>query len=218
MSDRSRAEATSAIIGAPPPSTRAQHDRYNRVLREATAVLAQSGESGLQMKELTERADVSLATLYRYFPSKDHLLLAVATDRYQRALRQVQPVQFPGAHARERVAAYLLRTFAGEQREPLLAAAMYSVLGRAIGENNAAIEHIMGLSSATLAKAAGPMTIAETMALPLVTELAHSLMRRWLVGAASAAETRRGIVVGCRLLDLPPDAIEADWAVADEPS
>jgi AcrR family transcriptional regulator len=199
MADRSRAAGTSAAIGAPPPSTRAQRDRYDRVLRAATAVLAESGESGLQMKELAERADVSLATLYRYFPSKDHLLLAIATDRYQRALQRVQPDPFPGARARERVAAFLLR----------------SVLGRATSENSAAIEYIMRLSAATLAKAAGPMTIEETMVLPLVTELAHSLMRRWLVGLASAAETRRGIVVGCRLLDVPSDAIEADWAAAD---
>lgn len=31
--------------------------------------------AALQMKDLAQRADVSLATLYRYFPAKDHVLL-----------------------------------------------------------------------------------------------------------------------------------------------
>ena len=36
------------------------------------------------MKELSQRADVSLATLYRYFPAKDHVLLAITLSRYER--------------------------------------------------------------------------------------------------------------------------------------
>ncbi|HEX8007159.1 MAG TPA: helix-turn-helix domain-containing protein, partial [Trebonia sp.] len=71
------------------PSTPAQHDRYERMLQAATAMLAVGGEERLQMKELAERADVSLATLYRYFPSKDHVMLAITYSRYENALRRV---------------------------------------------------------------------------------------------------------------------------------
>ena len=38
-------------------------------------MLSAGGEDALQMKELSQRADVSVATLYRYFPAKDHVLL-----------------------------------------------------------------------------------------------------------------------------------------------
>lgn len=51
--------------------------------------MAVGGEDMLQMKELAQRAGVSLATLYRYFPSKDHVLLAIALGRYENALRRV---------------------------------------------------------------------------------------------------------------------------------
>src|ERR1700760_1155324 len=71
-----------------PPSTPAQHDRYQRMLQMATSMLASGGEDALQMKELADRAAVSLATLYRYFPSKDHLLLAIAHARYENAMRR----------------------------------------------------------------------------------------------------------------------------------
>ena len=71
----------------PVPSTSAQHGRYERILQAATAMLALGGEDMLQMKELAQRAEVSLATLYRYFPAKEHVVLAIAVRRYQNALR-----------------------------------------------------------------------------------------------------------------------------------
>ena len=60
------------------PDTPAQQARYDRVIAVATDVLSAGGLEAVQMKDLAQRAGVSLATLYRYFPSKDYLLLAVA--------------------------------------------------------------------------------------------------------------------------------------------
>src|SRR5215469_14352960 len=55
------------------PTTAAQRARYERVLHAGTAILTAGGEDALQMKELAQRASVSLDTLYRYFPSKEHV-------------------------------------------------------------------------------------------------------------------------------------------------
>ena len=68
------------------------------------------------MKELSQRAEVSLATLYRYFPSKDYLLLAIALDRYETAYRRILSERPRGSTARERVANHLLREFGAEQK------------------------------------------------------------------------------------------------------
>ena len=91
------------------PSTPAQHGRYDRILATATAMLALGGEDLLQMKELAQRADVSLATLYRYFPAKDYVLLAIAVGRYENALRRVTDETPDGATPAERVTSHLLR-------------------------------------------------------------------------------------------------------------
>ena len=72
------------------PETPAQQARYDRVIAVATDVLSAGGLEAVQMKDLAQRAGVSLATLYRYFPSKDYLLLAVALASYQAALRKVK--------------------------------------------------------------------------------------------------------------------------------
>ena len=110
------------------PSTPAQHDRYQRMLQAATAMLASGGEDALQMKELADRAVVSLATLYRYFPSKDHLLLAISQSRYENALRRVSAEAPRGATVQERVTGHLLREFRAEQRDQRLTAALTRVL------------------------------------------------------------------------------------------
>ena len=50
------------------PETPVQQARYDRVIAAATEVLSAGGQEAVQMKDLAQRAGVSLATLYRYFP------------------------------------------------------------------------------------------------------------------------------------------------------
>ena len=59
------------------PVTEAQRARYQRMVEVATMLVTTGGEDALQMSEMPALAEVSLATLYRYFPSKEHLLFAV---------------------------------------------------------------------------------------------------------------------------------------------
>ncbi len=110
------------------PSTAAQHGRHDRILAAATAMLETGGEDALQMKDLAQRAGVSLATLYRYFPAKDHVLLGILLSRYSSALVRVTAEATAGATPRERVTSHLLREFRAEQREPRLTAALSRVL------------------------------------------------------------------------------------------
>jgi TetR/AcrR family transcriptional regulator, cholesterol catabolism regulator len=97
------------------PVTPAQHERYDRVVAAAEALLA-GGEEAVQMKDLAQRAGLSLATLYRYFPSKDYVLLAVTLARYREAARKVFAEVPRGDSVRERVTNHLLREFRAQQR------------------------------------------------------------------------------------------------------
>ena len=63
------------------------------------------------MASLAERAEVSSATLYRYFPAKEHVVLAIAVRRYQNALALVADEPPDGATVQERVTDDLLREF-----------------------------------------------------------------------------------------------------------
>jgi AcrR family transcriptional regulator len=53
--------------------TPSQHARRARILDAATELLQEREYERIQIREVAERADVALATLYRYFPSKEQL-------------------------------------------------------------------------------------------------------------------------------------------------
>jgi TetR/AcrR family transcriptional regulator, cholesterol catabolism regulator len=186
------------------PSTPAQHDRYERLLQVATAMLAFGGEEMLQTKELAQRAGVSLATLYRYFPSKDHVLLAISYGRYENALRRVMNEPPQGATAQERVTSHLLREFRAEQRDQRLTAALTRVITDTRREYSPIVRQIRELHIQVLrqvAVAGGPVSDEQDRRLRIVLDVFGAATRRWLAGVSSAAEARFEIRIGCRLLD-----------------
>jgi AcrR family transcriptional regulator len=56
----------------------------DRILNATLRLIARRGVRRLGMQEVSEAAGVSRGTLYRYFPSKDHLLGAMAVHDEQR--------------------------------------------------------------------------------------------------------------------------------------
>jgi TetR/AcrR family transcriptional regulator, cholesterol catabolism regulator len=196
------------------PSTPAQHDRHDRILEAATEMLTLGGPDALQMKELSQRADVSLATLYRYFPAKAHVLLAITLNRYRRALARVRSEPPAGGSVRERVTAHLLREFGAEQREPQLTAALYAAISETIRDYRDVIGQIEQAHLRVLRHvAAGGETLSprHDAALPVVADVFTAATRRWLAGVSSPDQARFEIRLGCHLLDLPEDALEASW-------
>ena len=188
------------------PSTPAQHDRHARMLQVATAMLATGGEEALQMKELAERAGVSLATLYRYFPSKDHVLLAIAYSRYKNALRRVSGEAPPGDTVQERVTSHLLREFRAEQRDQLLTAAMVRVLNDTRPEYSQVIGEVVQTHMQVLehiATAGSPVSPGLRQRLDISCDAFTAATRRWLAGVSSAAEARFEIRMGCYVLSAP---------------
>ncbi len=199
------------------PSTAAQHGRHDRILVAATAMLEAGGEDALQMKELSQRAGVSVATLYRYFPAKDHVLLAILLSRYSVALAKVTGRTAPGATARERVTGHLLREFRAQQREPRLTAALVRVISETSRSYSEIIERTEHLHMQMLEHVAGagePISEQQRQLLPVVLAIFGTATRRWLAGVASPAQARFEIRVGCRLLDLSDEDVAQEAALA----
>jgi TetR/AcrR family transcriptional regulator, cholesterol catabolism regulator len=200
------------MVGAT-PSTPAQQDRYNRVLSVASAILSAGGEEALQMKDLAQRADVSLATLYRYFPSKDHVLLSLALANYQAAAEKVLSEVPRGDTMRERVTNHLMREFRAQQRSRALTTALSKAMTKTSQDHSEIIETILHLEQRILLHvAAGGGTVSEQhrRVLPIIMDLMGSASRRWTTGVYSAAEARFQIRLACHLLDLPDEEIDAE--------
>jgi AcrR family transcriptional regulator len=188
------------------PSTPAQHGRHERILQAAAAMIAAGGEDMLQMKDLAQRADVSLATLYRYFPSKDHVLLAIARDRFETALRRVTGEPPDGATVQERVTNHLLREFHAEQRDQKLTAILTRAVTDTRSDYREILRQVRDLHMAVLqqvAVAGRPLSPEQRWRLLITLEVFGAATRRWLAGVSSAAEARFEIRMGCHLLNAP---------------
>lgn len=60
------------------------HGARERILDASYELFSRRGIRGVGINEVLERAGVATATLYRHFPSKDHLVLAFLEMREQR--------------------------------------------------------------------------------------------------------------------------------------
>lgn len=105
------------------PNSPGQHQRYRRILRAAAHHAALHGLDRVQMVDIAKDADVALATLYRYFPSKTMLytlLLRSQVERLDSETADLKPCQLPS----EAVADVLVEVGHRLMVTPLLAQAM----------------------------------------------------------------------------------------------
>src|SRR5580692_2528554 len=96
----------------------AQRDRHRRILDATLALASKGGYEAVQMRTVAERADVALGTLYRYFPSKIHLLVSALTEEFDEMQEKLDRKPVPGDTPTDRVMYVLGRTTRSMQREP----------------------------------------------------------------------------------------------------
>ncbi len=78
-----------------------------RILELALKLMAERGSEGMSMRDLAAAAEVNVATIYHYFPSKRDLLTAILEERgYLDSMAGPPPVS--GAHGPEAALAALL--------------------------------------------------------------------------------------------------------------
>jgi TetR/AcrR family transcriptional regulator, cholesterol catabolism regulator len=107
---------------------RNQAVRRKRVLDAAVALAAEGGYDAVQMRDVAERADVALGTLYRYFPSKDQLLVS-ALGEWASALERrlaLRPAQ--GLTPADRVSDVLKRASRVLERDQRVTGALVTAL------------------------------------------------------------------------------------------
>ncbi len=102
----------------------AQRDRRKRILDATLTLASKGGYDAVQMRTVAERADVALGTLYRYFPSKIHLLVSAMARELERVQERTERVAIPGDTPFERLQFILARITKGMQRDPQLTEAM----------------------------------------------------------------------------------------------
>lgn len=189
-----------------PPLTARQAERRRRILRTATTLAARGGYDAVQMREVAEGAQVALGTLYRYFPSKVHLLVAVMLEQLRGLQEQVRRHPPTEREPAPRVAETLTRAFYALQREPLLAEAMVRALSFADRSVGAEVDQVSATTGQLILDAigqSGPPTGSQRAAVRVIEHTWHAALVAWLSGRASIAEVRADLHTAARLLELP---------------
>ena len=119
---------TISLDGAPDTAslTPKQSDRRRRVIDAAIALATEGGYEAVQMRDVAAKAKVALGTLYRYFPSKDQLLVAALGEWAEDLRTRQRPVR--GGTKADRVAQVLRGTVRALERQPNLSHAFVTGL------------------------------------------------------------------------------------------
>ena len=121
---RTRTTDALSAVGDAEFGSAAQRERRKRILDATLALASKGGYDAVQMRTVAERADVALGTLYRYFPSKIHLLVSALTLELERTQDKLDRRPLPGETPYDRILHVLSRVTQTMQREPMLTEAM----------------------------------------------------------------------------------------------
>jgi len=111
-----------------PTLTERQAARRDWIVQAATELASEGGYDAVQMREVSARANVALGTLYRYFSSKDQLLVAVMGHWAKELQSQIAARPLRGETEADRVTEVLRRAARALQEAPELTASLVTAM------------------------------------------------------------------------------------------
>ena len=203
-----RTNTTSNAQASPLASTDAEHgsaaqrERRRRIL-DATLVLAsKGGYDAVQMRTVAERADVALGTLYRYFPSKIHLLVSALAREFERTQDKLDRLPIPGDTPYDRILVVLGRITRTMQREPQLTEAMTRAFMFADPSAAAEVNAVARLMEQMFTRAMhdGEPSEEEKATARVIGDVWLSNLIAWVTRRASANDVVNHLELAARLL------------------
>ncbi len=185
----------------------AQRDRRKRILDATYELASEGGFDAVQMRSVAERADVALGTLYRYFPSKIHLLVSALGREFESSAAKLQSRVIPGDNAADRVLWVLKRLTRGMQGDPKLTEALTRAF--MFADQAVATEiHAVGTSMTAIVTHAmhgsspdeGIVTDEDEAIARVIGDVWLSALMAWVTGRSTAAETAQHMETAVRLV------------------
>jgi len=154
------------------------------------------------MRAVAERANVALGTLYRYFPSKIHLLVSGLAREFERNQDKLDRAPIAGATAYDRVLYVLGRMTRAMQREPMLTEAMTRAFmfadPSAAAEVNAVARSMERMF--TRAMHEGEPSADEVAIARVIGDVWLSSLVAWVTRRMSASDVSNQLELAARLL------------------
>jgi AcrR family transcriptional regulator len=85
--EQSRKSATAGSLPRRQPAQQRSRERMDRILAAASELIEAAGSDQMKMSDVAARADISIGSLYQYFPDKGAIIRSLA-ERYSSQSRQ----------------------------------------------------------------------------------------------------------------------------------
>jgi AcrR family transcriptional regulator len=211
MTSAPRTRDDNGVVSALAPEelgSSAQRERRKRILDATLALASKGGYEAVQMRSVAERADVALGTLYRYFPSKIHLLVSALARELARTQDRTERLALPGDTPYERLMFILSRITKALQRDPQLTEAMTRAFMFADASAAAEVDQVGKLMDQMFARALltgdGPATEEQLAIARVISDVWLSNLVAWVTRRASATDVANrleltiGLLLGVR--------------------
>lgn len=188
--------------------TESQHARQERMLDAAARLAADGGFDGVQMRLVAADAEVALGTLYRYFPSKEHLLVSTMLRQVGTLAEALADRPPRGDNASERVIDVLHRANRALQRQQQFTVAVVRALSSGDQSIAPVVREVRELMASIIVGAIGvdgeddPETLLRAH---LIQEVWLSAQVGWIGGVEPMDSVDEKLAAAARLLlgDLP---------------
>ena len=199
---------TPALEAASEPEStlaRSQAERRRRVLAATFELAADGGFDAVQMRDVAAAADVALGTVYRYFSSKERLLLEAMAEQQSDLRAYIETHPLSEATAAERVMAVLRRSNRSLRRYPDVTAAMVRAFGSAQAENADIVRRVTELMTAIITRAVQGAdrhtpTEREVRVARILMQVWLSSLNGWVCGVDSADRVDEDLDAAAELL------------------
>jgi TetR/AcrR family transcriptional regulator, cholesterol catabolism regulator len=180
----------------------AQRERRKRILDATLALASKGGYDAVQMRTVAEQANVALGTLYRYFPSKIHLLVSGLAREFEQTQDKLSRTPIPGDTPYDRMLYVLSRITRNMQREPMLLEAMTRAFMFADPSAAAEVNTVARLMEQMLTSAMhdGEPSADDTAIARVIGDVWLSNLVAWVTRRASASDVSNHLELAARLL------------------
>jgi AcrR family transcriptional regulator len=168
----------------------AQRERRKRILDATLAIASKGGY------------DVAVGTLYRYFPSKVHLLVSALGREFERIDAKTDRSTVPGGTPYQRLNFMVSKLNRAMQRNPLLTEAMTRAYVFADASAAGEVDHVEKIIDSMFARAmsVGEPTEDQYHIARVISDVWLSNLLAWLTRRASASDVSKRLDLAVRLL------------------
>lgn len=180
------------------PRTPAQIDRCERILATAARLGARHGLEEVRMQDVADQSEVSITTVYRYYPTKHHLFAGLLFHYTQTAAPPGPTTGHPVADVTELMTGIIRNMLA----RPRLARAMITSVNARRAESTVSGDYNLRSNILTVAGIAAP-TADQTQIALLLEQCAYGILSWAITGETTPEQAERDMRRACELLLAP---------------